>query len=103
MLTWLFALALAQDIPGEVEAQLIRARVAAQPAAVREFIERRAMCNHFMGEEGYDRQRRRDLARAIRELRCLSIDRDEAALLRSFAARADTVALLIETRDILGW
>ena len=81
----------------------LRARVEAQPEAVRDFIERRAMCNHFLGEEPYDEERRRDLEQAIDELRCAVIEGDERTLRNLDAARPDILALLDETGDILAW
>jgi hypothetical protein len=96
-----FALA-TQDLDDAENARL-HARVAAQPVAVRTFIERRAMCSHFAGEESYDRARRRELERALRDLRCASVERDEVTLRRRFAAGAEALALLDATRGSLAW
>jgi hypothetical protein len=102
MLALLALLAAAQD-PSAAETAALRARVAAQPRIVEAFIARRAMCNHWGGEEPYDAARRREILRAVRSLRCAALARDEAALRRLFRSRAETLALLDETSDSLGW
>jgi len=96
----LAALLLAAQVEPSEE---LRARVETQPRAVQAFIERRALCNHFMGEDAYDAERGRQIARALRRLRCGAIEADEAALRWRHADSAETQALLDETRDLLGW
>lgn len=98
MLSALALLLAAQD--GEAA---LRARVAAQPVAVRRYVARRAMCNHWGGEEPYDAGRRREILSAFRSLRCARIDRDEAALRRLYARRRATIAVIDEAEDLLGW
>lgn len=97
----LLAFVLAQQTEAEVDA--MRARVAAQPQAVQDFVARRAMCNHWLGEEPYDRDRRREIERALRELGCATIEGEGAFLRRHFSARPEIPAILDETRDILAW
>jgi diadenosine tetraphosphatase ApaH/serine/threonine PP2A family protein phosphatase len=81
----------------------LRARVAAQPESVQDFIGRRAGCNHWGGEPDEMRERRLQIQRAMRELRCDTIDGEGIFLRRYFASRPDTIALLDETRDLSGW
>ncbi|MBT2135156.1 hypothetical protein KK137_12525 [Croceibacterium sp. LX-88] len=45
---------------------LLKERVEPSPKGVAAFIERRAACNHLLGEEPYDRQRANELKRALR-------------------------------------
>ena len=94
---------LALLLTAQGEGAALRARVAAQPAAIRRYVERRAMCNHWGGEEPYDAERRRQIARAVRGLRCTRIDRDEALLRRRYAASAATIAVIDEAAELLGW
>jgi hypothetical protein len=96
-------LALAAMQPADAEPEALRARVARQPEVVREFVARRAGCNHWAGEEPYDNERRARIARALGELRCGTIAGEEIFLRRHFASRPDTLALLEETRDLSGW
>jgi hypothetical protein len=50
------------------------------PRDVRTFIERRSGCNHWLGEEPYDVARKAEILKAVTELRCRSIARDEARI-----------------------
>ena len=81
----------------------LRARVESAPRDVEAFIVRRAMCNHFLGEEPYNKERAADLDRAIRELRCARLERDERGLRRTFRKHPAVLMLLDETTDILAW
>ena len=94
---------LALLLTAQGEEAALRARVAAQPAAVSRYVERRAMCNHWSGEEPYDADRRRQIARAVRALRCARIDRDEALLRRRYAARPATIAVIDAAAELVGW
>ena len=68
-----------------VDPPLSRCEVASLPAPVRAFIVRRAGCNHWGGEDAYEAARGRDIRRALRELRCDTIDRDERVVRARFA------------------
>ena len=81
----------------------VRARVERSPKAISAFIERRANCNHFLGEEPYDRARATELNRTIRELRCARIDRDEQRLRKVYRNKPSVLQLLDDTADALGW
>jgi hypothetical protein len=81
----------------------VRTPVERTPRIVAAFIERRAYCNHFTGEEPYDRARATELTRTLRELRCNRVDRDERNVRRAFRNRPDILRLLDETADAPGW
>jgi hypothetical protein len=87
--------------PGDDAA--LRARVAAQPPAIRRYVERRAMCNHWGGEPAWDVGRQRQIDRAMRALRCMALDRDEAALRRRYAGRRAAIDVIDEAEELLGW
>ena len=89
--------------PIETASQMIWMTVDAPPKTVAKFIKRRANCNHFLGEEPYDSERAAELNKAVRELRCSRIDRDERRLRRKFAADRPVLQLLDKTADMLGW
>lgn len=95
-----FLVALQPDLAAE---RNLKARLAAEAPAVRRFIERRAMCNHFGGEEPYDEARRREILAAVTEYRCERLGRDEAKLRRLYRHRPATLRLLTETTDLSGW
>lgn len=93
-----------EALPTEQESfERLKARVAAGPRKVAAFIERRAGCNHFLGEEPYDAERRAFLEKTIRELRCARIERDERALRRQFRKQPAVLRLLDETAEQSGW
>ena len=61
------------------------AHLNALPRDVRVLIDRKISCEHWAGEEPYDAGRRREIEKAVRELRCDSLERDEARLRRRYA------------------
>jgi hypothetical protein len=82
--------------------QALRTRVESSPRKVAAFIERRAGCNHFLGEEPYDPERAAELERAIRELRCSRVERDGRRLERTYRDRPEILRLLKDTEDLPG-
>ena len=100
----LFALLTLLAAPTAVdEWDALRTRVEKAPREVALFIERRAGCNHFLGEERYDRHRRAQIEKALRELKCGRIARDERALRRTYRQEASVLQLLTDTADLLAW
>lgn len=69
------------------------------PADVRVLIDRRADCNHWAGEEPYDRARKREIDKAIRDLRCETVQREETRLRRRYAKLPQVLLALADTRD----
>lgn len=88
-------LLLADELP-------LRARMAALPRPVANFIERRADCNHWTGEEPYDAERRAEIERAIADLRCARIEKDEQGIRRRYRGNRAVITLLDETTDLPG-
>lgn len=89
---WPFLFAAMTD--AQIELAIKRA-----PADVRAVIERRQGCNHWVGEEPYDKDRARQIDEAIRQLHCVRIDRDVATMRRRYKARPALVRLLDRTAD----
>jgi hypothetical protein len=81
-----------------VEAR-VRRELHAAPRPVRVFLERRAGCNHWGGEEGYDPERARQIADAARELRCNRIEADERRIKNAYAKSRSVRWLLAATRN----
>ena len=71
----------------------------AAPIAVRDFISRRAGCNHWGGEEPYDADRAAQIAAALRKLRCDRIEADERRIKRKYAKSRRLQWLMAATRD----
>ena len=67
----------------------------AAPADVQAFMVRAADCNHWGGEEPYDAARRREINKAVAELRCTALSGDEKRL-RGKYARNQTVLNTID-------
>jgi hypothetical protein len=64
------------------------------PKPVADYLARRLECEHWMGEEPYDRKRRAEILRAQRSLRCSALKRDEAKLRSRYPNRPEiTIAL----------
>lgn len=84
------------------EAPTFRQRLDAMPRPVVKFVERRADCNHWTGEEPYDAPRRAEIERAIRDLRCARIEEDEAKIRRRYRTNVEVIAILDETADLPG-
>jgi len=59
---------------------LSSALAAAIPRDVANYVDRREGCNHWAGEEGYDAARRTEINKAIADLKCTALDRDERVL-----------------------
>ena len=85
-------------------AKTIFARVAEAPDDVEDFIIRRAGCNHFWGEIGSGfAPREEEVQRALAELRCDSLEGEEARLLEKYSSDEELWQLIDETSDYLGW
>jgi hypothetical protein len=71
---WLFAsMVLAASAPTDL------------PRDIQAFLDRRAGCDHWAGEEPYDAARRREIESALTDLKCARIERDEAKLRTRYA------------------
>ena len=50
------------------------------PHDVEAFLDRRAQCEHWAGEEPYDGPRAREIEVAVQQLRCNSLEEDESRM-----------------------
>lgn len=66
------------------------------PPDIAAYVERRAGCNHWGGEEPYDKERAAEINRWGMKLNCRALDADEKALLRRYRS---TPAYLKQIRD----
>lgn len=98
----LTALAVLLAVPASSDTDLIR-RVERAPKDVSSFIERRAGCNHWLGEVPYDRERAAEISRAVHRLRCAKLEHDEATLRRRYRRQPVVLTLLDESADMLPW
>ncbi len=70
-----------------------------QPADVAALIDRFVDCNHWGGEEPYDKARRKEIEKAITELRCTRLDADEAKLLKKYPGKPAVRKALHDARE----
>jgi hypothetical protein len=70
------------------------------PHPVRAFIDRRSDCHHWLGEEPYDAARKAEIAKAVTQLRCQSLARDEARLRHRYRRVPHVLAALRKARDL---
>ena len=92
------AMATATAVHDPLETRVQR-ELKAVPFAVRDFLERRAGCNHWGGEEGYDAERAAQIAEAAHKLRCRQLDGAEKRIKRQYAKSRRVRWLLAATRD----
>jgi hypothetical protein len=85
------------DFNGTYQQQM--AGVRNLPADVRAFIDRRANCNHWSGEEPYDQDRRVQIQSAVKELRCEDLLKDETALQRRYQSNQPVLKALALSQD----
>ena len=85
------------------EWEALRGRVEKAPREVAAFIERRAGCNHFLGEEPYDEARSAEIEEALRELGCERLKDDEDALRSTYQQQDAILQLLTDTADATAW
>ena len=68
------------------------------PADILAFRDRREQCEHFMGEDGYDKARAAFLNRKVKQF-CTGTDKQLASLRKRYAKRRDIVASLRQYED----
>lgn len=68
--------------------------LAKAPREIGVFMERRAECDHWGGEEPDDRDRLNEINQAVKALHCERVAADERALRRKYAKRPAMVRLL---------
>jgi hypothetical protein len=69
------------------------------PHDIRDFIDRRANCNHWAGEEPYDAERRAEIEAATNRLGCARLEKDEVTLARRHSKNGHALKALRISRD----
>jgi hypothetical protein len=80
----------------------LRAITRGQPQPVVAFIQRKSACDHWAGEEPYDKARAAEMARAERRLRCAALDHDEFALRHRYRPNSHVLRALDALRRLDG-
>ncbi len=63
------------------------------PADVRRFVDKRDACEHWIGEEGYDKPRQREINRNVRRY-CIGVDAELDRLRRVYRRNPRVIAAL---------
>jgi hypothetical protein len=71
-----------------------------QPEDVVEFIERTVECNHWAGEEPYDRERAEQIRKAIKNARCDGLVSEEQALKLKYKKDRNVLDAIKKTKDL---
>src|SRR4051812_46073690 len=66
------------------------------PRSIQHFIERKLDCDHWMGEYPYDAERRAEIDRMVKTLRCDALSRDKTALERRYRSQPSALKHLDE-------
>ena len=61
------------------------------PKQVQQFNKRQIACNHWSGEEPYDKARAMEIAAAVKKLRCDALDKDEKFLLKKYKTKPNII------------
>lgn len=67
---------------------------------VREFITRKLGCSHWTGPDNRAKLKTAEVKRAIKHLRCASLDEDEEFLRKTYAAHEESIGALDAARGV---
>ena len=76
-----------------------RHAVKVAPPEVRALLVRQTACNHFAGEEAYDKDRAAYIDAQVRKLRCFSVEAEARALEKRYANNASVKRLLAAAQN----
>lgn len=86
------------DRPVTEDPPALKALREGMPPDVSEFIRRAVICNHWAGEEPYDDDRREQIDRAVKRMRCLELDADQKALRSRYASQGEVLKRISQSR-----
>ena len=73
----------------------------AAPHDIAAYIGRRKACNHWAGEEPYDKARAAEINKAVTKLKCGALDADEKVLLRRYRHAPSRLKQIRAAKDAL--
>jgi hypothetical protein len=71
------------------------------PKQVKLFNKRQIECNHWPGEEPYDKERTKEINAAITKLRCDFLERDEKRLRVKYKARPNVIDSINKAKEFI--
>jgi hypothetical protein len=71
------------------------------PKLVKQFNKRQIECNHWAGEEPYDKARALEITAAVKKLKCEALEVDEKNLLMKYKSRPDVSKSIKKAKDFI--
>lgn len=77
----------------------VRALMKGMPPDAASFISRAVECNHWGGEEPYDKARAKEIKQAVDRLKCERLDADEQTLRRKYRGKPDIIKAMTAAKE----
>lgn len=71
------------------------------PKQVKLFNKRQIECNHWAGEEPYNKERVKEINAAIRKQRCDGLEKDEKRLLEKYKTRPNVIDSINKAKEFI--
>ena len=71
------------------------------PREVQSYVDRRTGCNYWPSEPAYDKARKAEIERNVRELRCATLDHDEAKLRARYHGKPNLLKAIADAHDAM--
>ena len=69
------------------------------PSKVKKFIDRQIECNHWGGEEPYDKARAQEIKAATDKLKCNDLEKDEKLLKKIYKSKASVISSINKAKE----
>ena len=69
------------------------------PSSVSKFIDRQVMCNHWSGEEPYDKERLQEINAAADRLKCNDLNKDEIKLKKRYKSKPNIIKRINKAKE----
>ncbi len=67
---------------------------------VAQIVERIVYCNHWLGEDPYNKDRKKDIDSALKEYKCATVEKDRTSILKKYS-KDSKVKAAVENADNL--
>ena len=78
----------------------VKAIIAGLPNDLKSFISRTVACNHWSGEEPYDKERAEFIRKAVEKAECSKLEKDEDSLRSKYKANKKFNEAIQKSKDI---
>jgi len=69
------------------------------PKQVKMFNKRQIECNHWAGEEPYDKARAEEISATVQKLKCSALENEEKKLLKKYKSRSDVINSIHKAKE----